>query len=132
MHRQRPVIYSISIRKPTCRWYLMVNQIKLQIDLFKALVTHNFSLLNTLLTTVFKFLKSDNILIFHITRDRIRQDPLPGGYSTLSWGTDVRPGTFDHHPITKPEKTQICDLCLNHLFLEGPFFFKPISTFYLC
>ena len=37
--------------------------------------------------------------------------------------------SFDHHPITKPEKTQIRDLCLNHLFREGPFF-KPISTFY--
>ena len=37
--------------------------------------------------------------------------------------------SFDHHPITKPEKTQICDLCLNHLFFEGPFF-KLISTFY--
>ena len=28
--------------------------------------------------------------------------------------------------ITKPEKTEICNICLNHLFLEGPFFFcKP-------
>ena len=51
----------------------------------------------------------------------------PEGYPTLSWvrmcGPKFRP------PITKPEKTQICDLCLNHLFREGPFF-KPISTFY--
>ena len=29
--------------------------------------------------------------------------------------------SFDHHPITKPEKMQICNLCLNHLFLEGSF-----------
>ena len=34
-----------------------------------------------------------------------------------------------NHPITKPEKMQICNLCLNHLLLEGPFF-KPISAFY--
>ena len=37
---------------------------------------------------------------------------------------------FNHHPITEPEMMQICDLCLKHLFLEGPYF-KPISTFYL-
>ena len=30
--------------------------------------------------------------------------------------------SFDHHPIAKPEKMQICKLCLNHLFCEGPFF----------
>ena len=29
--------------------------------------------------------------------------------------------SFDHHPITKPEKMQICNLCLNHCFLKGPF-----------
>ena len=37
--------------------------------------------------------------------------------------------SFDHHPITKPEKTQICYLYQNHSFLEGPFL-KPISAFY--
>ena len=37
--------------------------------------------------------------------------------------------SFDHHPITKPEKTQICYLYKNHSFLEGPFL-KPISAFY--
>ena len=36
--------------------------------------------------------------------------------------------SFDHHPITKPEKTQICYLYKNHSFLEGPFL-KPISAF---
>ena len=45
----------------------------------------------------------------------------PGGYSNLSW---VR-----MYPITKPEQAQICNLCLNHLFLERSLF-KPISTFY--
>ena len=50
----------------------------------------------------------------------------PGGYSTFELGCAAQ--NFDHHPITKPEKTQICDLCLNHLFREGSFF-KPISTF---
>ena len=29
--------------------------------------------------------------------------------------------SFDNHPIPKPEKMQICNLCLNHLFLQGPF-----------
>ena len=56
----------------------------------------------------------------------------PGGLK-FELGTDVRPEVstpgFKHHPITKPEKTKICNLCLNHLFLEGPFS-KPISTFY--
>ena len=28
--------------------------------------------------------------------------------------------SFDHHPITKPEKTQNRNLYLNHLFFEGP------------
>ena len=35
--------------------------------------------------------------------------------------------SFDHHPISKPEKMQNCNLYPNHLFFEGPFF-KPIST----
>ena len=53
---------------------------------------------------------------------------VPGG--TQLWvGYGCAALSFDHHPVTKPEKTQICNLCLNHLFLEGPFF-KPISTFY--
>ena len=30
--------------------------------------------------------------------------------------------SLDHHPIKKPEKTQICYLYQNHLFLEGPLF----------
>ena len=50
------------------------------------------------------------------------------GYSTLSWVRMCDPKS-DHHPITKPEKTQICYLYLNHSFLEGPFL-KPISAFY--
>ena len=50
----------------------------------------------------------------------------PGGYSWVGYGCAAR--SFDHHPITKPEKTQICYLCLKHLFLEGPFL-KPM-TFY--
>ena len=53
-----------------------------------------------------------------------------GGRGTQFWvGYECAARSFDHHPITKPEKTQIWDLCLNHLFREGPFF-KPISTFY--
>ena len=52
----------------------------------------------------------------------------PGG--TQRWvGYGCATRSFDHHPITKPEKTQICNLLLNHLLLEGPFL-KPISTFY--
>ena len=51
----------------------------------------------------------------------------PGGTQLwVEYGCAAR--SFDHHPITKPEKTQICNLYLNHLFLEGPFL-KPISTF---
>ena len=50
------------------------------------------------------------------------------GVLKFELGTDVQARSFDHHPITKPEKTQICDLCLNHLFREGSYF-KPISTF---
>ena len=49
--------------------------------------------------------------------------------STQTWvGYGCVAHSFDHHPITKPEKMQICNLCLNHLFLEGPFF-KPTSTY---
>ena len=52
---------------------------------------------------------------------------IPG--STQTWvGYGCAAHSFDHHPITKPEKMQICNLCLNHMFLEGPFF-KPTSTF---
>ena len=53
----------------------------------------------------------------------------PGG--TQLWvGYGCAARSFDdHHPITKPEKTQICNLYLNHLFLEG-YFLKPSSTFY--
>ena len=54
---------------------------------------------------------------------------LSGGGTQLRVGHGCAARSFDHHPITKPEKTQICNLCLNHLFLEGPFL-KPISTFY--
>ena len=54
----------------------------------------------------------------------------PGGGGTQLWvGYGCTARSFDHHPITKPEKTQICNLCLNHLFLEGPCL-KPVSTFY--
>ena len=41
---------------------------------------------------------------------------LPGG-TQLELGTDVQPKVLTHHPITKPEKMQICDLC----FVKGPF-----------
>ena len=50
-----------------------------------------------------------------------------GGGTQLGVGYGCVARNFDHHPITKPEKTQICDLCLNHLFCEGPFF-KQISS----
>ena len=41
-----------------------------------------------------------------------------GGGGTQLWvGYGCATRSFYHHPITKPEKTQICDLCLNHLFL---------------
>ena len=50
--------------------------------------------------------------------------------STQLWvGYGCAAQSFDHHPITKPEKTQICYLYQNHSFLEGPFL-KPISAFY--
>ena len=52
-----------------------------------------------------------------------------GGVLNFELGTDVRPGVSTTNHITKPEKMQICNLYLNHLFLEGPFF-KQISTFY--
>ena len=48
-----------------------------------------------------------------------------GGDSTLR----ARMSGPKFHPVTKSEKTQIWNLCLNHLFLEAPFL-KPISTFY--
>ena len=54
---------------------------------------------------------------------------IPGGVLNFELGTEARPRSFDHHPITKPEKTQISNLYLNHLFLEGPFL-KPRNTFY--
>ena len=44
----------------------------------------------------------------------------PGG-TQLGFGYGCATRSFDHHPITKPEKTQICNLCLNHCFLKGPF-----------
>ena len=43
-----------------------------------------------------------------------------GGYSNLSW-VRLAAQSFNHYPITKPEQTKICNLCLNH-FLKGPFF----------
>ena len=53
-----------------------------------------------------------------------------GGYSTLSWVRMCGP-KFRPPPYT--EKTQICDLCLNHLFREGSFFETnqhiPVPTF---
>ena len=55
----------------------------------------------------------------------------PGGggvYSTLTW-LRMSSRKFRPPPITRPEKTQICNLCLNHLFLEGSVL-KPITTFY--
>ena len=55
------------------------------------------------------------------------QSPPGGTHLWVGYGCPAR--SFNHHPITKPEKMQICNLCPNHLFLEGPFF-KPISTFY--
>ena len=53
---------------------------------------------------------------------------MPGGGTQLWVGYGCAARSFDHHPITKPEKTQICYLYLNHSFLEGPFL-KPISAF---
>ena len=54
---------------------------------------------------------------------------IPGGGTQLWVGYGCAARSFDHHPITKPEKTQICYLYKNHSFLEGPFL-KPISAFY--
>ena len=54
---------------------------------------------------------------------------LPGGGTQLWVGYGCAARSFDHYPITKPEKTQICYLYLNHSFLEGPFL-KPISAFH--
>ena len=44
--------------------------------------------------------------------------PGPGGYSNLSWLYGCPAQSFNHHSITKPEKTKICNLCLNQLFLD--------------
>ena len=55
---------------------------------------------------------------------------VPGGVLNFELGMDVRPEDSTT-TITKPEKTQICNLCLNHLFFEGPIL-KPISTFLPC
>ena len=66
-----------------------------------------------------------------LTRYATHSTKPPG--STQIWvGYGCAAQSFDHPPITKPEKVQICNLFLNHLFLEGPLFnmFKPISTFY--
>ena len=56
-------------------------------------------------------------------------EPTPRGGTQLRVGYGCAARSFDHHPITNPEKTQICYLYLNHSFLEGPFL-KPISAFY--
>ena len=60
--------------------------------------------------------------------------PGPGGGVTQIWvGYGCPAQNFNHHSITKPEKTKICNLCLNHLFLdhvERPFFLKQIGAFY--
>ena len=55
--------------------------------------------------------------------------PPPRGGTQLWVGYGCAARSFDHHPITKPEKTQICYLYQNHSFFEGPFL-KPISAFY--
>ena len=52
-----------------------------------------------------------------------------GGGTQLWVGYGCAARSFDHHPITKPEKTQICYLYQNLSFLEGPFL-KPNSAFY--
>ena len=49
-----------------------------------------------------------------------------GGGTQILVGYGCPARSFNHHPITKPERTKICNLCLNHMFLEGSFF-KPIS-----
>ena len=72
----------------------------------------------------------------HIKRENIKQSDLqnytrkgllwqahsPEGVlkNWVGYGCPAR--GFNHHPITEPEKTKICNLCLKHLFLEGPFF----------
>ena len=54
-----------------------------------------------------------------------------GGGVTQIWvGYGCPAWSFNHHPITKPEKMKICNLCLNHLFLKGPFFKKNNQYFY--
>ena len=54
---------------------------------------------------------------------------IPGG--TQFWvGYGCVARSFDHHPITKPERRKFAT-CLNHSFREGPFF-KPIGTFLPC
>ena len=63
----------------------------------------------------------------------------PTGGTQLWVGYRCTARSFNYHPITKPEKMQICDLFLNHLFCEGPFltnqYFLPcklacMSTFW--
>ena len=53
---------------------------------------------------------------------------LPGGGTQLWVGYGGAAQSFDHLPITKPEMPRNCNLYLNHLFSEGPFFI-PIGTF---
>ena len=55
----------------------------------------------------------------------------PGGGTQLWVGYGCAARSFDHHPITKPEKTQICYLYQNHSFLEGPFL-KTNQCFLQC
>ena len=56
---------------------------------------------------------------------------LPGGGTQLWVGYGCAARSFDHHPITKPEKTQICYLYKNHSFLEGALF-KTNQCFLQC
>ena len=56
---------------------------------------------------------------------------IPGGGTQLWVGYGCAARSFDHHPITKPEKTQICYLYKNHSFLEGPFL-KTNQCFLQC
>ena len=73
--------------------------------------------------------KSDRDLQNYARRKGLLWQAHSGGVLKFWVGYGSPAQSFNHHPITKPEKTKICNLCLNHLFL-GLFFFKQISTFY--
>ena len=86
------------------------------------------ALIKFTITCIF-YLFPTNSTTFGLSKTGTDQVLDPGGGTQLWVGYGCAARSFDHHPITKPEKTQICYLYQNHSFLGGPFL-KPISAFY--